>query len=204
MDIIHKRKYTNFVVFGFLLIFSLISTGCVDKNDYLPKTLQLTDLIYSQDKSNLMGPGGLNQSFYVFKMKSDVVEEIRRDGLGFFKSITPVIKYSRKGPSKDLRVSNPPFWTNFTKWTPLPVVKNDKWIRRSRALDSTSQPTFSDFFTGTSKRREFENSIDPEILATFQKVINSKSGYYAYGYYRETCALIVSPEFGLAYFLFRD
>ena len=201
------RNFEKYSFFSIIVFFTFFASGC--NRDPIPEILNLSNPIYENRVSHFVGPGGINHSFVVYKLEPDVAEQIEREGLAFFKSITPQIKYSSKGPPKPGgRVS--PYWTSFSKWAPLPVAKDKKWIRRSYSVDSGTQPTFSDFFGDIRKiidkenDRKFSKSINPEILAKFNEVLISNNGYYSYGYYRENCVMIVSPENGVAYFLFRD
>ena len=185
----------------FSFIFSSL-IGCSFQDRVLPKELSLSEPEYTKEVIHFVGPGGINQSFKVFKLSPEVAQEINLNGLSFLNSMPSAINYRYE--LKRRSNGSTPYWMSFPKWSALPIQKDDRWKRRSYSVDVGDQPTAADFFGDVSQNYKFTNTIDARHLELFHSIIHSGKGFYAYGGYREKCVLIVSPENGLAYYLFRD
>ncbi len=193
------KYFIGIMVLAFILAFSF---ACTSRDDVLPRELLLTAPSYSKEVSHFAGPGGINHSFKVFNLRPEVVQEINENGLSFLNTMPSAINHPFEAKRKSYKSG--PYRASFPKWSALPIRKDDRWKRRSDSVDSGDQPTAAEFFGDVTRNREFTNTIDAKNLELFHSIIRSGKGYYAYGGYRDICVLIISPENGLAYYLFRD
>lgn len=200
MGISFKTRVSKFAC----LFLFLLPAGCFNSEaENIPMELSLSWPTYSKQVQYAFGPGGVNHSFNIFKLKKSVAQTIDSQGLTFLNSMPSALSHPTKAdrPTYD---KYSPYWASFPKWRTLPIAKDDEWIRKAHSVDSGDQPTLSDFIGDAIKGHEFTDSIDKQKLDLFHQVIQSKSGYYAYGGYHDMSVIIVSPENGVAYYLFRD
>jgi hypothetical protein len=185
-------------------IFLVVLMGaCSKEQQTLPDELRLSDPAYEISVSHTFGPGGINHAFKVYDLKADVGHKINQSGLGFLNKMASAVNYpDEKNEARKEGGYFGPYWTSYTDWKPLPIPKDDNWIRRSRVAVS-DQPEVEEFF-GDYDSQGFTSTIDRGELDTFREIIRGQEGYYSYGGYREMNLLIVSPHHSKAYYLFRD
>jgi hypothetical protein len=103
-----------------------------------------------------------------------------------------------------------PYWAPFVTWKATPVPKEVQWLRRGDKsdLEEKWQPSLATFYTrfykGSTEKNPFISKISPEFIDAFDEAISTPGSFYAYGYYRDMCLLVVSPKTGKAFYLFRD
>lgn len=108
------------------------------------------------------------------------------------------------------RTATGPYWAPFVIWNATPVPKEVQWLRRGEKsdLDEDWNPSLATFYTrfykGSTKKHPFISTITPEFTNAFNEAISTPGNFYAYGYYRDMCLLVVSPKMGKAFYLFRD
>jgi len=100
-----------------------------------------------------------------------------------------------------------PYWAPFVIWNATPVPKEEKWLRYGRDLGKDWKPSITTFykaFKGDTTKDNFISTISPEFSDQFHEAISTPGNFYAYGYYRDMCILVVSPKMVKAFYLFRD
>lgn len=193
------KYFMQIMIFGFILAFFV---ACTSREYVLPSELSLTAPKYTKKVSHIVGPGGINHMFQVFKLRPEIVQQINQDGLSFLNAMPSAINHPFEAKRKTYKSG--PYRASFPKWSKLPIAKVERWKRRSYSVDLGDQPTAAEFFGDVTTNNDFTNTIDAKTLELFHSTIRSGKGYYAWGGYRDICVLIVSPENGLAYYLFRD
>jgi hypothetical protein len=94
-----------------------------------------------------------------------------------------------------------PYWAPFVIWNATPVPKEVQWLRRGNKsdLDEKWHPSIATFYTrfykGSTSIDPFISTISPEVIDAFHEAISTPGNFYAYGYYRDMCLLVVSPIF---------
>lgn len=186
-----------------VVLCSIILISCFGNEGRLPSELRLTNVIYKERKQNLVGPGGLNHSLTLYELRSDIAERINQEGLRYLNSLPSAKNYETNKNRDDLG-GLAPYWTPFEYWSRTPIKKDQRWIRRSWAVDEGDQPTLEDFVGYLNQEDAFMRSIDRNIEKLLHDIIRSDGSYYAYGGYRDKGVLIVSSEIGKAFHLHRD
>ncbi|MVZ96163.1 hypothetical protein EUU23_00410 [Sphingorhabdus sp. IMCC26285] len=182
----------------------LLLGACSKEQQTLPDELQLSDPAYEISVSHAFGPGGINHAFKVYDLEADVGRKINQSGLGFLSKMESAVNYpDEKNEARKEGGYFGPYWTSYTDWKPLPIPKDDNWIRRARVVAVSDQPIVEEFF-GDNDSQGFTSTIDRSEIDKFLEVIRGKEGYYSYGGYREMNLLVVSPHHAKAYYLFRD
>lgn len=103
-----------------------------------------------------------------------------------------------------------PYWAPFVTWRATPVPKEVQWLRGGDKsdLDEKWHPSIETFYTrfykGSTDTNPFISTISSEFIDAFHEAISTPGNFYAYGYYRDMCLLVVSPKMGKSFYLFRD
>lgn len=105
------------------------------------------------------------------------------------------------------RTATGPYWAPFVIWNVTPVPKEEKWLRRGRDLGKDWKPSITTFyknFKGDTTVDNIISTISSEFSDQFHEAISKPGKFYAYGFYRDMCLLVVSPKMGKMFYLFRD
>ena len=188
----------------------LCCVSCTD-NKSLPKELQLTRILYQEKEQHIFGPGGLNQSFYVYEISEKLTNKVQSDGIEYLNLLDSSKKadaekkdiYQRKIIEKHIG----PYEVGFSNWRITPVSKSEEWFRHGRDLGKDWKPSITTFFAGWKGDKtndEFISKISPDFLNSFHKAISMPGNVYAFGGYRNMCILVVAPSQRRAYYVYRD
>jgi hypothetical protein len=179
-----------------------------------PTELKLEQVLHQTGEQQPFGPGGLNQSFTVYELPKDVSATIAGRGLPYLNSLPSVIEQTKKSkpPQVDVsyvknndgkiftHTSTGPYWAPFVIWNATPIPMDEKWLRRGRSSGKDLKPSIETFYA----KEEFISKIPAEFINQFHEAISTPGNFYAYGFYRDMCLLVVSPKMGKAFYLFRD
>jgi hypothetical protein len=174
--------------------------GCT-KNESRPTELQLTRVLYQKEVSNAVGPGGMNHSFTIYELPKETSAAITDKRVTYLNSLHSA---SGKKTPGEKALSAP-----FTDWHVTPVSKTARWLRyeEERRFNKGWEPSITTFyqsFEGDTSKDGFISSISTEHADSFHTAISTPGNYYAYGAYRGMCLVVVSPETGKVFYLFRD
>jgi len=193
-----------------ILIVMLLCTSCFN-NKNLPRELNLSRVLYQEGEQHMFGPGGINQSFYVYEISKNISNKVASDGIEYLNSLPSSKKadnkkekiYQKRIEDKDTG----PYKVGFTNWQTTPVSKDKAWLRRGRDLGTgwkLSIETFLASYKGDKSNDDFISIISPAFLNSFHEAISTPGNAYAYGGYRGMSILIVVPSQRRAYYIYRD
>lgn len=191
----------------YLLMVAIVLTtaSCASGPDF-PSELKLRRVSHETSDVQWMGPGGLSQSFTVYELRQDVVRTLAERGLHFLTSL-PSINEEKNRELNEKKESGRPYWAPFVDWKATPV-QGEGWRRRDRVKMESIGPSIRTFYARFEKPDEpvdsFIEKIPTELRAQFQEAISTPGSFYAYGFYRDICLVVVSPKLGKAFYLFRD
>lgn len=187
----------------FTALIILLTASCA-RRPLFPTELKLERVLYQTGEQHPVGPGGINHTFTVYKLSQEVSETISAKGLPYLNSLSSVVEQNKNIIT---RTSTGPYRAPFAIWNATPISKEEKWLRYGRDLGKDWQPSITTFFVsfqGDNTKDSFISTISPEFADAFNEAISTPGNYYAYGYYRDMCLLVVSPKTGKAFYLFRD
>lgn len=179
-----------------------------------PSELDLGKKLHESKVQHMMGPGGINQSFTVYELTPEAAELIAARGLPWLNSLPSVIEQKKnfKPPRTETysyqdgkgrtitKTATGPYHAPFAVWSATPILAEEKWLRRISNSNKDWTPSLKTFFA----RDEFITTIPPAFIDEFHEAISTSGSFYAYGYYRDMCLLVVAPKMGKAFYLFRD
>ena len=220
-----KKLYTTTIGLLFMALMGLFAASCSDQRSKLPEEFKLARPLYQSEDPNPLGlgPGGLNESFTVYKLPQEVSATIADKGLPYLnslpsplaekkKSIPPkVYSYEIKDGKKVPEMTGP-WWGPFIEWHATPVSKDARWVRSGRGDDwkdtwKDGKPSIRTFYTISPDDHNedgFIAKIPTQFSDSFHEAISTPGSFYAYGAYRGICLLVVSPKAGKVFYLFRD
>ena len=227
-----ERSLNTILCLLFATVTTLLTASCSNRVLF-PTEFELERVLHQTEKTHLVGPGGINNSFTVYELPQEASARIAAGGLSYLNSLPSVVEQKRKfkpprvktvtySPIKCVvpgcpeetdpknivtRTSIGPYWAPFVTWNATPVPKEKKWPRSARDLGKDWKPTITNFYkssTGATPVDNFISTISPEFSDQFHEAISTPGNFYAYGYYRDICVLVVSPKMGKAFYLFRD
>lgn len=198
-----------------------------------PKELKLERILYQTGKTHPVGPGGVNNAFTVYELPQEAAAIIEAGGLSYLNSSPSVVEQKRKFKPPQVKTvtysqvqcvvpgcpeeTDPknivtqtftgPYKAPFVIWNATPVPKEEKWLRYGRDLGKDWKPTITTFYKAYKEDTtidHFISTISPEFSDQFHEAISTPGNFYAYGYYRDMCLLVVSPKMGKAFYLYRD
>jgi len=216
----------------FTALIILLTASCA-RRPLFPTEFKLERVLYQTREQHPVGPGGINHTFTVYKLSQEVSETISAKGLPYLNSLSSVVEQKRnfkpprvetysyplhkcnvqgcpedKDPKNIITgTSTGPYRAPFAIWNATPIPKEEKWLRYGHDLGKDWQPSITTFFVsfqGDNTKDSFISTISPEFADAFNEAISTPGNYYAYGYYRDMCLLVVSPKTGKAFYLFRD
>lgn len=196
---------------GFWLFFALAATlvlvSCVQRSKF-PAELKLERVLCQTEETSAIGPGGQSHSFTVYELPKEVSATIAEKGLPYLNSLPSVVKHLEKQKHVKIDPDAGPYWAPFVNWNATPVPKEEKWVRYGTNRFSKdwkpSTSTFYKSYEGDTFTDHFISSILQEFTDQFHEAISTPGNFYAYGFYRDRCILVVSPKSGKAFYLFRD
>ncbi len=227
-----ERSYSKCFGLLFTAVVILFIASCA-RRPLFPTEFKLERVLYQTEKTHMFGPGGINHSFTVYELPQEVSETISAKGLPYLNSLPSVVEQKRNfkpprvetysyplhkcnvpGCPKDkdpkniiTRTATGPYWAPFVIWNVTPVPKEEKWLRRGRDLGKDWKPSITTFykgFKGDTTVDNFISTISSEFSDQFHEAISTPGNFYAYGFYRDMCLLVVSPKMGKTFYLFRD
>ncbi len=186
-----------------------------------PSEFDLGMKLHESEVQHMFGPGGINHSFIVYELPPKAAAQISEKGLPWLNSLPSVIEQKKnfKPPRTETysyqdskgrtitRTATGPYHTPFSVWRATPVPKEKQWLRREQDFAKHWLPSLKTFFgsgINDDSRNEFISTIPPAFIDEFHQAISSSGSFYAYGYYRDVCLLVVAPKMGKAFYLFRD
>jgi hypothetical protein len=191
----------------FTLVITLLSVSC-SKDPQFPTELKLERVLHQSEKTSVIGPGGLNNSFTVYELPQEVSATIAERGLPYLNTLPSVVKLVEKQKHVKTDLDSGLYWAPFVTWNATPVPKEEKWLRYgSNRFSKDWKPSISTFYQGWEGDTfvdHFISTIPPEFSDQFHEAISTPGNFYAYGFYRDKCILVVSPKTGRAFYLFRD
>lgn len=204
----------------FISVVVVLNASCSARPQF-PEELKLDRVIYKTGEQHLVGPGGLNMSFVVFELPKEVSATMSNKGLLYLNSLPSVLEQKRNSKPPRAVVSTwknsegetltgtstPPYWAPFVIWRSTPVPAEQEWLRYGRDLEVGWKPSLKNFYNAYKEdisKDSLIETIPPEFSADFHEAISTPGNFYAYGFYRDKCLLLVSPKLGKAFYLFRD
>ncbi len=187
----------------FTALIVLLTASCA-RRPLFPTEFKLERVLYQTGEQHPVGPGGINHTFTVYKLSQEVSETISAKGLPYLNSLSSVVEQNKNIITG---TSTGPYRAPFAVWNATPIPKEEKWLRYGHDLGKDWQPSITTFFVsfqGDNTIDSFISTISPEFADAFNEAISTPGNYYAYGYYRDMCLLVVSPKTGKAFYLFRD
>lgn len=207
------RSRSNKFLLPLMVVTALLTASCSGRALH-PTELKLERVLHQTEEQQPFGPGGLNQSFTVYELPKDVYATIADRGLPYLNSLPSVIEQIKKStpPQVDIsyyknsdgkvftNTSTGPYWAPFVIWDATPISMNEKWLRKGRGSGKDLKPSIETFYA----KAEFIAKIPAEFRDQLHEAISTPGSFYAYGFYRDMCLLVVSPKMGKAFYLFRD
>lgn len=193
-----QNFYKNRFYLPLLAMFAVLLVSC--SNSWLPTEFKLKRVLYQTSDAYIVGPGGLNHSFTVYELPQEVAATISAKGLSYLNSLSTDDKTVP-------RYEGAPWWGPFRDWQATPVPSEKAWLRYWRDLEKDWKPSINTFYVsyrGDNTKDKFISSISPAFSDSFHEAISTPGNYYAYGDYRGMCLIVISPEMGKAFYLFRD
>ena len=226
------RSRSNKLLLPLMAVTTLLTASCSGAPQF-PAEFKLERVLHQTGKTHLVGPGGISYSFTVYELPQEVSATIEAGGLSCLNALPSVVEQKRKSKPPRVetvtysqvkcvvpgcpeetdpknivtRTFTGPYWAPFVIWNVTPVPKEEKWLRRGRDLGKEWTPSITTFyksFKGDTTVDNFISTISPEFSDQFHEAISMPGNFYAYGYYRDMCILVVSPKLGKAFYLFRD
>ena len=226
------RRRSNKFLLPLMAVTALLTASCSGAPQF-PAEFKLERVLHQTGKTHLVGPGGINYSFTVYELPQEASATIAAGGLSYLNSLPSVIEQKRKlkpprvetvtysqvkcvvpGCPEETDPKNivtrtfaGPYWAPFVIWNATPVPKEEKWLRYGRDLGKDWKPSITTFYKaykGDTTVDNFISTISPEFSDQFHEAISMPGNFYAYGYYRDMCILVVSPKLGKVFYLFRD
>lgn len=207
------RNRSSKFLLPLMAVTALLTASCSGRALH-PTELKLERVLHQTEEQQPFGPGGLNQSFTVYELPKGVSATIVDRGLPYLNSLPSVIEQVKKSkpPQVDVsyyknsdgkvftNTSTGPYWAPFVVWNATPIPLDDKWVRRGRDSGKGLNPSIETFYA----KEKFVSKIPAEFRDQFHEVISTPGNFYAYGFYRDMCIVVVSPKLGKAFYLFRD
>lgn len=207
------RSRSNKFLLPLMAVTALLTASCSGRALH-PAELKLDRVLYQTEEQQPFGPGGLNQSFTVYELPKDVSAKIADRGLPYLNSLSSAIEQQKKSKQPQVEVSyyknsdgkvftntsTAPYWAPFVFWNSTPTPMDEKWLRRGRSSGKDLKPSIETFYA----KEKFISKIPAEFRDQLHEAISTPGSFYAYGFYRDMCLLVVSPKMGKAFYLFRD
>ena len=207
------QSRSNKILLPLMAVIALVTASCSGRELY-PTELKLERVLHQTEEQQPFGPGGLNQSFTIYELPKDVSATIADRGLPYLNSLPSVIAQMQKYKPPQVEVSyyknsdgkiftntsTGPYWAPFAIWNATPIAMDEKWLRRGRVSAKDLKPSIETFYA----KEEFIAKIPTEFKDQFREAISTPGNFYAYGFYRGWCLLVVSPKSGKTFYLFRD
>ncbi len=204
---------SNKILLPLMAVIAMVTASCAARELY-PEELKLDRVLHQTQEQHPFGPGGLNQAFTVHELSKDVSATIANRGLPYLNSLPSVIAQVKRSKPPKVEVSyyknndgkiftntsTGPYWAPFVIWNATPIPLEVKWLRRGRDSGKDLKPSIETFYA----KEEFIAKIPTELRDQFHEAISTPGNFYAYGFYRDKCLLVVSPKMGKAFYLFRD
>jgi len=227
-----ERSRNNILCLLFATVTTLLTASCSERLLF-PTEFKLERVLHQTGKTHPVGPGGINNSFTVYELPQEASATIAAGGLSYLNSLPSVVEQKEKfkpprvetvtysqvkcvvpGCPEETDPKNVvtqtftgPYRAPFAIWNATPVPKEEKWLRYGRDLGKDWKPSITTFYKaykGDTTVDNFISTISPEFSDQFHEAISTPGNFYAYGYYRDMCILVVSPKMGKAFYLFRD
>ena len=216
---INNQYATNWTRLLLILLAAFLAASC--SAGKFPGEFGLWKTIHESKVEHTFGPGGINHSFIVYELSPKAAAMISEKGLPWLNSLPSVIEQKKnfKPPRTETysyqdskgrtitKTATGPYRAPFSVWMATPVPKEKQWLRRDHDFAKDWLPSLKTFFgsriTDESKN-EFISTIPPTFIDEFHEAISTSGSFYAYGYYRDMCLLVVAPKMGKAFYLFRD
>lgn len=126
----------------------------------LPYGLNISKILYSNEESWGMGPGGNETGIIAYELPSEVATEIQKIG---------VSKFS-KGTGG---------FGDFDSWKQTPILLTDEWLD-SRVSGESEQNIQTPKIGNFLERLGYSVFIDPKIESEINNAITKPGSYYAY------------------------
>jgi len=211
--IMSLRSHNNRFIFLLMAVTCLFTASCSERSP-LPPELKLERVLHQTEEQHPVGPGGLNQSFTVYELPKEVSASIADRGLSYINTLPSIVEQKRnfKPPQVDIwrekdkngkiitHTATGPYWAPFVIWNATPVPKEERWLRNGRGSGKEWKPSIETYYA----KEKFISQISTELSDQFHEAISTPGNFYAYGFYRDQCLIVVSPKMNKAFYLFRD
>ena len=119
-----------------------------DERSRLPWEFTPGRPLYQKEETHIFGPGGINQTFHIHKIRNKVSEKVSEGGLLYLNSLSSSILMKKlyKSPKlyeyeyevrgvKKTRTLTGPWWGPFSKWHVTPIPSEIRWVRGGRVSE---------------------------------------------------------------------
>lgn len=207
------------------IICCLFISGCMTVTPDLPDEIKLGKRLSETKITSALGPAGLNKRFIVFELSSHTRESLKSGGLDYINqlpsipkkraNITPPKVYNAEGYTNEEGTYTPPMtgpWTEpFLNWESAPIPKDKRWFHNASAFEraadkSAFETTLESYFGGFVQDREiipFASIIPAEWKTLYYQAAQNPNSLLAYGGYRASNLVLISPDMGLVFYLYR-
>lgn len=166
----------NLIIF---LIIVVIAYKCVHIQHYLsipPKEMQISNVIYVEEKSWGFGPGGNETGIIVYEMPDKVYENIKSNDIEYLRSLSSINGVKR-----------------YNSWEPTPIDKS--WHEIPLKDEPSEKPLLSNYMN----RYGFGIPISSEIEQEINYAIFQSGSFYSY---RRTGVIIVAPSIHRIFYIY--
>jgi hypothetical protein len=203
--------------------------GCSDIKPDLPDEIQIGKKIYEAKVATAhhIGPAGLNKRFIVYELSPATQQNLITGGLDYINrlpsiprkraAIKPPKIYNAEGRINEDGSYTPPmtgYWTEpFLTWEKALIPKDKRWYNDNLKVPEgtkekqTDAATLNAYFGKVFQDDErvlFVSLIAPEWVSVFNEAEQDPNSVFSYGGPRKSNVVIISPEKGLLFFLYRN
>ena len=210
--------------FLFGIMFCLLLGGCLTVKPDLPDEIKLGKRLSETKTTRAFGPSGLNKRFIVFELSPRSQEKLIAGGLDYINALPSIPKkranikppkiYNAEGHTNEEGTYTPPMtgpWTEpFLNWNSAPISKKEDWLYNPSATQRaankpTSQITLNSYFGNFIREGgfvSFASIIPAKWKSLYNQARQDTNSLFAYGGYRGSNVVLISPKMGLVFYLY--
>jgi len=212
--------------FNFDLNVSIVCTaifllvGCSPVKPDLPNEIKLKRTLSEAKVSAAFGPAGLNKRFIVFELNTDTKSRLVEGGLPYIQNLPSISRkraqikppkiYNAEGYTNENGVYTPPMtgpWTEpFLEWETAPLLEDARWSNKPSKNEDMALPRLDTYFGNYYEEGQaypFVTLIPKKWLESFYEAAKNPRNFYAYGGYRANNVVLIAPDKGLLFYLYR-
>lgn len=147
---------------------------------HIPDALDVQDVLYANEETWGLGPGGNEAGIVVYVLPDDVARAIEERGIDFLEHL-PQNRSARLNHRQGV----------YEEWRTTPIVPDDHW----RPVPNSGRSPIYDYICAYG----FCIDIDERVLAETEAILMTPRSYYAYG---RTGIIVICPARRRAVFMY--